>query len=426
MSTPTAPPAPRRTWLKRSIIAMLILANVVVFGIYFAVRGFTGQFLEAATTDDDVVAELTPVGDDGSVTFLVIGSDTRETLPDDFGNFGSFGGQRADVIMLVQLDRGQARILSLPRDLQVQVEGYGTQKVNAAYAFGGAPLMVSTVSDFTGIDINHYVEMDFFGFATIVDELGGVAVNFPHPARDLKSGLDVEAGRQTLDGSQALAYARSRKYQEYRDGQWVGVEGTDIGRVGRQQALVFAMLSAAKRPTIVFDAPSIIGAAGAHVTIDASLDRGRLVDLALAVRSLSPADISAATLPTRATTQSGVYYLIAVEPDAADAIAAFDGGTITTEVSAEPLALRVLNGNGEQGQAGVWGEFLTTAGFEVHSVGDADSYDFSTTVITARAGGLDRAQAIVDALGFGVVEAGTVPEGVDAIVIVGLDALGAA
>ena len=143
-------PGPRRRWLKRSIIAMLVVGNLLVFGAYFAIRAFTGQFLESVTQNEEVVAELVPVERDGPVTFLVIGSDSRETLPDDFGNFGSFGGQRADVIMLVQLEDGVARILSLPRDLKVEVEGHGAQKVNAAYAFGGAPLMVSTVSGLYG------------------------------------------------------------------------------------------------------------------------------------------------------------------------------------------------------------------------------------------------------------------------------------
>jgi LCP family protein required for cell wall assembly len=401
---------------------MLVFGNLIVFGVFFVVRGVTNQFLDSVTQNDAVVAELTPVEDGGAITFLVIGSDSRESLPEDFGDFGNFGGQRADVIMLVQLEGGSARILSLPRDLKVDVAGHGTQKVNAAYAFGGAPLMVSTVSNFTGIAINHYVEMDFFGFASIVDELGGVEVNFPYAARDQKSGLDVEAGRQTLNGSEALAYARSRKYQELRDGNWVSVAGSDLGRVGRQQVLVFAILSAAKRPSIVFDAPALIAAAGDHVTIDASLDRGRLVDLALAVRDLSPSDIAAATLPTSATTESGVYYLIADDPGAGEAIAAFNGGAELVAPSG-PLAIKVLNGNGEKGQAGEWGEFLANSGFDVDSVGDADSYDFAITVITARPEGIERAQEIVDALGFGIVEPGTVPDGIDAVVIIGLDAL---
>ena len=133
---PKDAPGPRRRWLKRSIIAMLVVGNLLVFGAYFAIRAITGQFLESVIQNEEVVAELVPVERDGPVTFLVIGSDSRETLPDDFGNFGSFGGQRADVIMLVQLEDGVARILSLPRDLKVEVEGHGDQKVNAAYAFG--------------------------------------------------------------------------------------------------------------------------------------------------------------------------------------------------------------------------------------------------------------------------------------------------
>ncbi len=420
-SPPGVPPRPRRR-LKRSIIALLILTNVLVFGAFFVIRGLTTQFLESVTQNEEVVAELTPVEGGEPITFLVIGSDSRQTLPNDFGSFGSFGGQRADVIMLVRVEDGAARILSLPRDLRVEVEGHGTQKVNAAYAFGGAPLMVRTVADFTGIAINHYVEMDFFGFASIVDELGGVEVNFPYPARDLKSGLDVGAGRLTLDGKTALAYARSRQYQEQRDGVWVSVEGSDLGRVVRQQALVFAMLSAAKRPSIVFDAPAIIAAAGDHLTLDALIDRRRLVDLALSFRNLSPADITAATLPTTSIRDGGVFYLVADQPDADAAIAAFsDGGAIV--VARDPLVLEVLNGNGAKGQANQWGSYLSNRGFDVSAVGDAQSFDFESTIVTARPDGLGRAEKIVEALGFGVVEAGTVPEGLDVIVIMGADAL---
>ena len=420
--TTSTPAPPRRRWLKRSIVAMLVLANVVVFGAYFVIRGVADGFLESVTQNEDVVSELSAREGDGPLTFLVIGSDSRETLPDDFNDFGSFGGARADVIMLVQIENGRARILSLPRDLKVEVEGHGTQKVNSAYAFGGASLMVKTVSDFTGVPINHYVEMDFFGFASIVDELGGVEVNFPYPARDLKSGLDVEAGRLTLDGTTALAYARSRQYQEFRNGSWESVEGSDLGRVSRQQALVFAMLSAAKRPSIVFDAPSLLSAAGDHVTLDALMGRGDLIELALELRSLSPSDIEAATLPTNATRDSGVFYLAADQPAADEAIALFNGGAAPA-ADLEPLAIKVLNGNGTKGQATQWGEFLTSYGFSVSEVGDATSFDFAMTVITCRASDVARAEAIVDALGFGTVEAGTVPEGLDVVVIVGSDAL---
>ena len=81
----------------------------------------------------------------------------------------------------------------------------------------GPSLMVQTIRENLGIDVNHYVEVDFLGFIDMVDELGGVEMSFPYPARDAKSGLSVEAGTQTLDGEQALAYARSRKYEEYQE-----------------------------------------------------------------------------------------------------------------------------------------------------------------------------------------------------------------
>ena len=183
--------------------------------------------IEEATLDNEVVSELDPVPEpeEGAslppVTFLVMGSDSRADLPEDFGVTDKVAGRRADVIMIVTLDGGQARVLSLPRDLKVEIEGYGTDKLNAAYAYGGPALMVSTVSEVTGVDIHHYLEMDFFGFASIVDDLGGVEISFPYPARDLKSFLEVGAGRQHLDGKTALAYARSPSIR--------GVAGRDLG-----------------------------------------------------------------------------------------------------------------------------------------------------------------------------------------------------
>lgn len=422
--TPTTEP-PRRSWLKRSIIILLVVANVVVFGAYFALRYYTDRFLDAANTNEEVVEELVARPDGGPVNFLVIGSDSRDSLPDDFGEFGDFGGQRADVIMLVQFNADGARILSLPRDLKVQVDGHGTEKINAAYAYGGAPLMVRTVREFTGLPIHHYVEMDFFGFASIVDELGGVDIEFPFAARDLKSGLDVPAGSQHLDGQMALAYARSRHYEEYRDGSWRSVDGSDFGRIARQQSLLFAMLAAAKRPSIVFDAGSILGAVGDHVTIDAAIERGTLIDLALEARDLNASQIQAATLPTVAATEGGVYYLVPDQPSADQVIAAFAGraGLVEDQADDGPVTLRVLNGNGGRGQAGEWAESLAELGFEVASVGDATSFDFPTTQLQARPSDMARAQRVADALGFGEVATGSIPAGVDVVVIVGLDAL---
>lgn len=283
-----------RTAVGLSIAALLTAAGFYAFPRIVEMFGgrLADVMLQEASIDEEVVEVLETVGpaqppvggDDGepaaegdprsppaampATTFLVIGSDSREDLPAGLVNDRT-PGQRADVIMLITLEGEQVRVLSIPRDLQVEIEGYGTNKVNAAFAFGGSSLMVSAVSQEFDIPVNHYLEVDFFGFASIVDELGGVDISFPYRARDRKSFLDVPAGTETLDGEQALAYARSRNYQELRGSGWVTVDGSDLGRIRRQQTLLFAMLASLRRPTIIFDALDVVRAAGRHLTLDA-------------------------------------------------------------------------------------------------------------------------------------------------------------
>ncbi|MEX0946083.1 MAG: LCP family protein [Acidimicrobiia bacterium] len=216
------PPATRPVrWWKRLIIAFLVLGNLSVFGLYWTLRSAQAAFRVNVQEVADVVPELNvrPTESQDPITFLVIGSDSRARL-DSLQNFGEATGERGDVIMLVKVDpaKGSAQLLSLPRDLLVEIPGHGTNRINAAYSFGGAPLMVRTVKEVTGLAIHHYVEVDFVGFRSIVDQMGGVTINFPYEARDLNSGLFVGTGPQRLNGQQALAFARSRHYQERQDG----------------------------------------------------------------------------------------------------------------------------------------------------------------------------------------------------------------
>lgn len=439
-----------RTAVGLSIAALLTAAGFYAFPRIVEMFGgrLADVMLQEASIDEEVVEVLETVGpaqppvggDDGepaaegdsrsppaampATTFLVIGSDSREDLPAGLVNDRT-PGQRADVIMLITLEGEQVRVLSIPRDLQVEIEGYGTNKVNAAFAFGGSSLMVSAVSQEFDIPINHYLEVDFFGFASIVDELGGVDISFPYRARDRKSFLDVPAGTETLDGEQALAYARSRNYQELRGSGWVTVDGSDLGRIRRQQTLLFAMLASLRRPTIIFDALDVVRAAGRHLTLDASLDRERILDLADAARRLDREDVQVYTLPVEAFTSGGVFYLRRAEPEAARVLAAFLGlpeEEPPPEVR-EPIAVRVLNGNGGGGQAAVWGEFLQGRGFDLVGVGDAADFGFARTVVTVRPEDMALGERVTAALGFGVVEAGSVREGTDAVVVVGADAL---
>ncbi|MEX2133364.1 MAG: LCP family protein, partial [Acidimicrobiia bacterium] len=241
-------------WFKVTAITFLVLANIAAAGILWFVNVGQGALGEADTDDDvsDVLDEST-----GDLTFLVIGSDTREGL-DDLENFGNAGGERGDVIMLVRVNRdGTSQMLSVPRDLWVDIPGHGQEKINAAYALGGPTLMVQTVKQNLGVEINHYVEVDFVGFMDMIDEIGGVEIFFPYPARDSSSGLDVDAGNLLLDGETALAFARSRKYQEFQNASWVSVEANDIGRTARQQEVVRAIISSLKSPSSITDAGEI-------------------------------------------------------------------------------------------------------------------------------------------------------------------------
>ncbi len=416
------------SWVKRVLVVMLILANLTVFGALLMLDYVTGKVEAAVPRDVEVVEELSeaPTETLDPRTFLVIGSDSRENLPEDFGDFGDFGGQRADVIMLIQLfpDRGGAQILSIPRDLEADIEGHGIQKINAAYAYGEAPLMVKTVRDTLGVPIHNYVEVDFVGFASIVDELGGVDLAFPNPARDTKSGLAVEGGTQVLDGKTALAYARSRSYQELRNGSWVSVDASDIGRTRRQQQLMLAILAKLKRPSTVTDAGAVIDAIGRHLTMDAGLAEEDMVKLAWAMRGLSAADIEAATLPTVGANRKGQSFQVLDQPAATAMLSAFVAGRPLTSDPPGPIRVSVLNGNGQSGIATRWADALRTRGFEVVDVGDADSFDYKATSIVTRPDLTEAARTITTALGFGQVSTGALPEGVDVVVILGTDALG--
>lgn len=431
MASPTpvqdeSPRPPRsKRWFKRALISLLVLANVAVFFVYWQLRTIESAVVESADTipEADFQESLAEISEDSAdpVTFLIIGSDSREGL-EDLTNFGPSGGQRADVIILLQVhpDDGTAQMLSIPRDLWVDIPGHGENKINSAFAFGGAPLMTETITRETGIPINHYMQVDFVGFQAIVDELGGVPINFPFPARDTKSGLSVDAGTQTLDGGEALAFARSRTYQELQNGSWVSVDANDIGRTRRQQQLIFSIIRSIARPSSVPELGDIVESFAQHLTIDSRLAEGSLIELGWRLRGVRPDNIAAATLPTYTDSIGGASVELRQEPEASAVLSAFQAGRALVD-NGTAMRITVLNGNGIEGSAGDWGDFLRTRGFEVASVGDAERKNFDTTTILVRPEDVVRGSEISEALGFGIVEVGTVGQEVDALVVLGAD-----
>ncbi len=403
-------------WLKVAVLAALILGNLAVFAVIWTLR--TGEdALSTADTDPEVASVLDAAGGE-SLTFLVVGSDSREGL-DDLTNFGRVGGSRGDVIMLVRLDRGESRaqILSIPRDTWVDIPGSGENKINAAYAIGGSSLMVRTIQENFKVEVNHYVEIDFVGFISLVDQLGGIEMAFPYPARDLKSGLDVPAGELILDGKTALAYARSRTYEELRDGSWVKVDANDIGRTQRQQEVIRAILRRLKRPSTVTEAGEIVSTLARYVTIDSALASTSVASLVWDFKGILTGDIEGATLPTVTRNINGASAQVPAQPEATTMLANFRAGAPLAE---QPLRVEVLNGNGIGGSAQRMSQTLTSLGFQVEGIGDAPNKDYAVTTVVVPPGS-DAGERVVAALGFGEVAFGTVDNGYDAVVIVGAD-----
>jgi LCP family protein required for cell wall assembly len=212
------------------IVAVLVAVEV---GWFYA----NAQFDEIERIDVDVDGSSSLAGSSGGTNYLLIGTDQREGTE----------GNRADSILVLRTGDGPARLLSIPRDLLVARPDLGGDRarINAAYN-SGAVNLIRTVQEGVGIPIDRYIEINFTAFADLVDALGGVTINFPTAAIDEGSGLNIpEAGDVELDGAQALAFVRSRKYQEVIDGVPQGTSGSDLDRIVRQQQFLSEVLKEA-------------------------------------------------------------------------------------------------------------------------------------------------------------------------------------
>jgi LCP family protein required for cell wall assembly len=270
------------------------------------------QRTSQVTRDEQVVQALQePANDAPAENYLLVGSDSRQGISADDPNAGAIGnaddvvGGRSDTIMVLRRERnGGAYLLSIPRDLWVTIAGTGKKaKINSAF-HEGSERLVETVSQALGIPINHYVELDFAGFQRLVDQIGGVQICTYVPAQDLHSGLHIEAGCTNLNGSQALAYARSRYYQEWRDGKW-RLDGTaDIGRIKRQQFFIKTAVTKLlqQMENEPFKIGDLISAATSAVTIDQGLDP---VKAAAALRQAAEIGLDTYSVPVTAAEHKG-------------------------------------------------------------------------------------------------------------------------
>jgi len=178
---------------------------------------------------------------------MIMGSDSRGS--------SALSGARSDSILLVRTDPSHHLIsmLSVPRDLDVEIPGHGSDKINAAFAFGGPPLLIRTVDKYTGLPVNHMVLVDFTGFKDLIDSLGGVTIDNPYKIVSSQpfDGIIWHFGKGSihLDGRRALAYARIRHTTNPRD--------SDITRTERQQRVTQALMHQLVTPSSLFHLPSI-------------------------------------------------------------------------------------------------------------------------------------------------------------------------
>jgi LCP family protein required for cell wall assembly len=242
---------------------------------------------------------------------LLIGSDSRANFtPADvaaYGNQTTAGGQRSDVVKIVHVvpATGRVSILSIPRDTMVTVAGDTSQtgkynRINATYDQGPDQLVQTIEANF-GIAIEHVVQINFVGFRGAVDAIGGVNLDFPFPAKDTYTGLNITtAGCQHLNGGYSLAVARSRHYEYYEDGYWQGDGTSDFGRIQRQNAFLKALINQAEKQYNPLTLNAFIGSVVQGVTIDSTFNIAELTSLAREFRAFASDTLATGTLPTYA------------------------------------------------------------------------------------------------------------------------------
>jgi LCP family protein required for cell wall assembly len=262
-----------------------------------------------------------------AVNYLLVGSDSREGIDASTPNVGAIGtnvtGHRSDTIIALRVEGGKATMMSIPRDLWATIVATGRNgRINAAYNQSPANL-VRTVTANLGVAVNHYIEVDFVSFSRMVDAIGGIDIDFPHPAFDRNSGLNIiTAGTHHLDGSQALAYVRSRHYVEVVDGRHVPDPTGDLGRNQRQQTFIRTVLHEVGATRNPWTLAKVVNAAVGGMRADTELGFGDVFSLA---RNLSGSDPASVVLPTRPARKGAAAVLLLRSAEATPVLAQFGG-----------------------------------------------------------------------------------------------------
>ncbi|MBU4239967.1 MAG: LCP family protein, partial [Actinobacteria bacterium] len=264
---------------------------------------------------EEALAQISP-DPNQSINTLVIGSDAGS-------NKGETGWCRSDVMMLACLQERdkKAVVISIPRDTRVKLPGQGTEKINAAHSYGGPSAAINAVKELLGIDVHHYVSMNFEGFEKIINAIGGVPIHLNKPINDPHAGR-LPAGDLNLDGEQALIIVRSRK-----------LPGGDIDRIKSQQAFLKALFNKAETMRNVWKAKQLVDIVAATCQMDFTV--AELETLTEELSGFPITDIQFVTVPGTPKNIGGASYYVADEEEVAKLAVEVKANT---EVSAELMA----------------------------------------------------------------------------------------
>jgi LCP family protein required for cell wall assembly len=371
---PTSAKRIPRTWPQRLTITGVFLLAFATFaaagGLYAGQRIVEDRNIAPAIIDPAVSTTLPPAPDATSAAvpveteppptfppaepdaknFLITGADNNSCIDPDSPYYAAFGdrtnlGERSDTIMMwrVNPSTSQVAVLSFPRDLFVDIAGSSRKgRINEAYQRDNPQKLVDTIYQNFGINTDHFIQVDFCAFKTLVDAVGGVAVPFDTLVRDPNTGLNVtETGCYTFNGDHALAYVRSRKLQ-YLDesGEWKQDGTSDLGRISRQQDFLRRTVSkllskGAYNPDV---AGGLIETLSEYIVADPELTPRKMLEFAGVLSGVDPGQITTYQITANPTTIQGNAVLVpSIGGDNMQAILAVFRGEATLGAAPEQV-----------------------------------------------------------------------------------------
>ena len=402
--------APTRTMRQRLLLGSGIGLVVVVLVVLAGVGYIWYRYNQIGREDLELDAAIA----NEPQNFLIVGSDSRdvvdETDPDAkafLGGDDEGGGRRSDTVMIARIDAASESVdlVSFPRDLWVPIAGTDSnERINTAYSTGDSPQrLIDTIRQNFGITINHYLEIDFRSFKGIVDAVDGIPMYFQTPMRDRSSGMYVDtAGCTTLNGEQALAFARSR-HLEYMDARWRWVpdHSADLGRINRQQVFLRRVIDRAATATGGYNLKTmndLLSSTADNLKVDDGLDLGEMIKLARHFDEFRGDQLRSHTLPVYPDETNGGAAVLKLDTVLAQPVLdVFRGRAPGDAVPPPAVKLTIENGSGVSGQAGQAEVAFESLGFEVESTATATTLQ-DTTVVRYAPGDESSAREVADHL----------------------------